>query len=623
MGKINVLSSEIYNKIAAGEVAERPASVVKELVENSIDAGATAISVAVENGGLLSIVVADNGCGMDKEDAKKAFLPHATSKVKTENDLFSIESLGFRGEALASIAAVSKVEMTTRVADNDAGVKVYSEDGKITVSECGGAKGTKITVNNLFYNTPARFKFLRKPRSEASEITNLVSRFILANPDISFSYTIDGEVIFENTGKGLEHAIFTVYGKDTLENLVAVNHTHKDIRVTGYVGRPDFIKANSTYQTQIVNGRWVTSPKISAAGSAVYREYLMPRTYPFCVLDITLPHDKVDVNVHPNKSDVRFSEGDEVFSAVFGAIKRALEKLRADESKDFVSRIEEREKSAAITENQKQMTLTWQQPVVNMGYAVTLRENDNAVKRFYETTEMTPLAAPSASDGNEFYETAKTPLATPNANVGIVLNIITSEEAKKASETVKIIGQLFKNYIIIEYSDKFCIIDQHAAHERLLFDKYEKQLSENSVYGQNLLVPYTLTVNSAEYAFLNERLALFNEAGFDIAPFGKLSFVVGCVPFVLSDIDFETFFKEILRGANSGGEAKPMDAFRHYLMQKACKAAVREGDALAIEEIKALLGAISKEMPELYCPHGRPIIREFKKAEVEKWFKRI
>lgn len=593
MGKINVLESCIYNKIAAGEVAERPSSVVKELVENAIDAGATNISVAIKEGGLLGIIVTDNGCGMDCDDAKKAFLPHATSKIKTEEDLFSIATLGFRGEALASIAAVSKVELITRTADSDTGVRVLAEDGKINIFECGSNTGTRIAVNNLFYNTPARFKFLKKPRYEASEITNLVSRFILANPEICFAYEIDGETIFENTGKGLEHAIFTVYGKSALENLIAVHNQYKDITVTGYIGRTNYTKPNSTYQTQIINGRWISSGTVSSAAMNAYRDYLLPRNYPFYVLSLSVPADKIDVNVHPNKSDVRFTDSGEVYAAVYNTLRRTLENTRTTESEEFVSMIEDREIRAETV--RKQETI-WQRPVVNMGYAGTLNENDSALKAFYSTPEI-------LSQAEHF-------------------DIITPENIENSSETVKIIGQLFKTYIIIEYYDRFSIIDQHAAHERLLYDKFEKQLAENNVYTQILLVPYTLSLNPIEYSYMSERLDVFRQLGFDIQSFGNLSFIVYSVPYVVSLMNFDSFFSEILKSAKQGGEIKMQDAFRHCLMQKACKAAVKEGDTLSVEEIKAILNAITAEKPELYCPHGRPVIREFKKSEVEKWFKR-
>jgi DNA mismatch repair protein MutL len=326
MGKINVLDSSIYNRIAAGEVVERPASIVKELVENSLDAGATQIRIEVLEGGIKQIKVSDNGCGIEPDDVKVAFYPHATSKIYALEDLDEIGTLGFRGEALASIASVSQVELTSKVEAHETGSHLKIEGGKeLEFSEAASANGTYITVNNLFYNVPARHKFLKSATREESEVTNLVARFILANPTISFTYFANNKEVYRSSGKNLEEALFTVYGKNTLENVIAFEQTVGQMKLHGYLGKPTFAKSNRTYQTLVINGRYVVNSVVSAAAYAAYQDYLMKGKFPFFVIHMNMPLEVLDVNVHPNKLDVKFENSQTIYGTIYNTIKQALQ----------------------------------------------------------------------------------------------------------------------------------------------------------------------------------------------------------------------------------------------------------------------------------------------------------
>ena len=327
MSKINILDESVFNKISAGEVVEKPASVVKELLDNSIDAGATKIQVSIEDGGISNITISDNGCGIDEDDFDKVFLAHATSKIKTSDDLATIGTLGFRGEALASIASVSKVVLTSKTATNEFACTCQVQGGKQSeTTYVGSQDGTTISVSDLFFNVPARAKFLRKPKSEANEITNLIERYILCNPTISFTYSIDQKVIYQSTGTNLFDAIYVVYGKQAIEGITKVDYYNKnsDIKIDGYIGLPTFSKPNRTYQTLSINGRYILSPLVSTCISNAYEHFLMKGQFPFYVLNLTIPFEKIDVNVHPNKMEVRFGNSNEIYGNVFNAISSTL-----------------------------------------------------------------------------------------------------------------------------------------------------------------------------------------------------------------------------------------------------------------------------------------------------------
>ena len=326
MAKINLLSSKIYNRIAAGEVVERPASVVKELVENSLDAGATSISIEIENGGISSIKITDNGCGIEKSELKKALMPHATSKISSLKDLDNISSLGFRGEALASIASVSKITIVSKIDETELGASIYSEGGTFSEPiDCGAIKGTEITVNNLFYNTPVREKFLKTARSEESEISSMVSKFILGNTSVAFKYTADGKIVYQSYGDGFESALICIYGPQILSDCFYIDTEKNGIKIKGYLGKHHFTKGNRTYQTVFLNGRYINNQTISSAVNNAYSSYLMKRQYPFYVLSLSVPTEIVDVNVHPNKLDVRFANNQIIYGSVYSVVSKVLD----------------------------------------------------------------------------------------------------------------------------------------------------------------------------------------------------------------------------------------------------------------------------------------------------------
>lgn len=657
MGKINVLDSSVYNQIAAGEVVERPASIVKELMENAIDAGADNIIVEIANGGRDFIQVTDNGSGIEHEDMRSAFLPHATSKIRCADDLFEIATLGFRGEALASIAAVSRVTLQSKTKNADIGEKITVEGGKIThQSEIAANTGTTVIVKDLFYNTPARAKFLKKSKQEEGEITNLIVRYILIHPEIAIKYTSDHKIVFQSLGSGLKDAIYTVYGKNTAENIITVSDTYKGITVTGYAGKPTFTKPNRTYQTVSLNGRYILNQQIAVAVNNAYSDYLMKRTYPFYILNIACDKNSVDVNVHPNKTDVRFENPNEIFSAVFGSVSRAITRYNMEETQKLGGIFQAAKQTAApettdippadlpksncfsdfelsgITPGKHRQLSPQAASVLGRSQSLqgTLFDSgsphrmQNSVQRTefaFREAEILPLST-ERCDGD-----AK---STDNIS-GISLNVNPETERKSADDYEKIrdvsisyhiLGQLFNTYILMEYSDRLLMIDQHAAHERLLYDRFMQNFNRGEISSQPKLFPEVVSVAKNEVDFINERLPELNALGFEIEPFGEQSFKVSGVPAFLTELNVETFINDVLAEASAVKKLTSGDLVKEKLMQKACKAAIKAGDTLSDGEILKLLEDMA-EGKVLQCPHGRPIIHTVKRSDIEKWFKRI
>ncbi|MEG1581924.1 MAG: DNA mismatch repair endonuclease MutL [Clostridia bacterium] len=637
MAKINILEPKVYNRIAAGEVVENPASVIKELVENSIDAGSTQVFIDITKGGTTNITVTDNGCGIEKEFVRTAFLPHATSKLVNENDLDAIKTLGFRGEALASIASVAQVEMTTKTANSDTGIYIELENGLIKKqSEVGSTNGTCVVVSNLFYNVPARAKFLKKDKTEESNITNLISRFILANPNISFKYIADGKTIYHSTGKDVVSAIVSVYGKDVPENLLRVEQTFKNFTISGYIGRPSFSKPNRTYQTLVVNGRYVINQTVMMSVFNAYSDYLMKRQYPFFVLYMSIPYNEVDVNVHPNKLDVRFETDINIFGCFYEAVSKVLDKSNyltsATKQESFidtskVEKINERNceiKSESIDDILKE-----------------IKFNDNSIKENTEIKsreiikdilKMTPSENEARNNfglGSKLLEDLNT-LTDSNYNNEVnklaINNNSTNAEQElftESNDNMKIVGKVFNTYLLLEKGSSMYFIDQHAGHERINYEKFKTLLLSSELEQQYLLVPYIFSVNSTEYEFLSLKINALKEIGFDIDEFGTNTFRISAVPLVLSDIKLSEFTTEILSDMKALNSVSSLDFLKESLMQKACKASVRGGDDLSLNEINSLLNMMSKEKIKLSCPHGRPVVIELTAIEIEKWFKRI
>jgi DNA mismatch repair protein MutL len=616
MSKINVLESDIYNLIAAGEVVERPSSVIKELVENSIDAGADNITVEIKEGGIKYIKVSDNGVGIEKDDLKKALMSHATSKISQKDDLLAISTLGFRGEALASIAAVSKVKILSRTVGNELGAQIISYGGEFSeISEQGSPLGTYITVEDLFFNVPARAKFLGKSVTEENHITNYITRLILANPNIALKYIVDDKVIYQFAGKGVESAIYTIYGKEALDNCLFVSEDRQNLNIKGYLGAPNYTKSNRTYQTIIINGRYVNNETVSLAIYNAYKDSLMKRQYPFYVLYLTIPYDKIDVNVHPNKLDVRFWDKGYVYRTVFSAVQQALNKDR------FIKEINLKDNSAVQSQQPsiEQIQDTKSQNIdfenkIKQSFD-NIRESSNILKDDGgRISNILAKLADMKKDRQKIQQENKEQLSFEQADENLSMF---SPQPKPI-----IFGVLFDTYILIELENNLYIIDQHAAHERLLFDQFMKSIDENTNDVQDLLIPYVFNVNHLEHNKITHTIDEINQLGFDIVEFGNLAFKISSVPFLLSDINLKDFIAEILSD-EFYKNISAQSILRDKIASAACKAAIKSGDNIKEDEIISLINQINQSQTQLLCPHGRPIITKISKKEIEKWFKRI
>ena len=622
MATINILTPDVFNKIAAGEVVERPASVIKELVENSIDSGATFITIEILGGGIEKMVVTDNGCGIEKSELKKAFLPHATSKIKDARDIESILTLGFRGEALASIASVAKVCLTSRPKDASMGSQISVEGGVVSgESEVGAPCGTKMEVASLFYNVPARAKFLKKPKTEEQEITGVVSKFILANPYISFRYLADGKLVLETSGKGPQDALYSVYGKSALNETIELNYEQDGLKLFGFIGKPSFSKPNRTYQTLILNGRFINSYQVSASVQEAYQEKLMKRQYPFYCLYLTVPPDCVDVNVHPSKMEVRFSEASKIFNFVFSACYKAINGL--DEvTKAYLedsNKSIEKEANVAFALNDfkpQASVITETKQLDTIGFGNTDNINvDDSVSLISAITAINKDENDGLKDGfgmgSVLLESLNNmPQQNEQENMGI------KPEIRK-------IGKFFNTYLLLEDSENLFIIDQHAAHERLMYEKFKKNLESGQLAIQPLLIPYILDLNASEIELFENNINAMEALGFSVEPFGKNSYKISTIPSIVSDINFEEFFANFLRETKRNQELTKLDLVKDEIMQLSCKSAVKGGWDLSESEIEGLYNSLSKEKVALFCPHGRPIVIRITKQEVEKWFKRI
>lgn len=682
MSKINILSAQVYNRIAAGEVVDRPYSVVKELVENAIDAGATEIEIYVEGGGKQLIRVVDNGGGISRDDLHAAFLPHATSKIAKADDLERIMTLGFRGEAVASIAAVSKMTITSKVSGENC-YRLTSDGGKLgEIVEAAGGDGTDVSVEMLFFNTPVRLGFLKSDKSEETDITNFVSRFILNRPDISFRYYVGGKRILQSFGGGEEEAVVGVYGASILKDCYKIDASKHGIRLRGYIGNQNFSKPNKTYQSVFLNGRYIINSTISAAVSNAYASYLMKRQYPFYVLYIDMPTEIVDVNVHPNKADVRFADNQTVYGCIYSVISavldgqpKALEYLVSDKTA-VASEIEaEAEKvmspkaapapasavpfSAPKKEKPRNAPLNNSaKGVVSFSYEDARRELEKV--RPSKTTSMElPFELESNAEENavpvQSVPAEKKSLRETYADLQVEKNIleVNSPEAALAVKTqgnsedffaenkrfleeletkakqnkidvssCAYAGKLFNTYLLYERGDEVYIIDQHAAHERLIFDRLKEQMRTRKVLQQPMLLPYVLNLNAFESAFIREKMENIREIGFDIDEFGNNAFKVSAVPLDLQSIDLALFFNEILGDISGYRSIKLEDLLKDKLATAACKAAVKGGMDLTREETDRLFRLMDGNMG-LKCPHGRPVVVKMTKTELEKMFKRI
>ncbi|MBE5731426.1 MAG: DNA mismatch repair endonuclease MutL [Clostridiales bacterium] len=668
MNDIKVLDKSIYNRIAAGEVVEKPASIVKELVENSIDAGATAISIEIKNGGVDYICVSDNGKGISPQDVPTAFLAHATSKIKDISDLDSIATLGFRGEALPSIAAVSKVTMISRKHDSQMGYRHCIDHGVVVDSgEYGAPKGTSVTVENVFGNIPARKKFLQKSNIEENTITALISKIILANYNISIALTINGKTVYRSAGTGLENAIYCVYGPDFLKDLIKIDAEANGIKIYGYIGNPSFTKHAKTYQTVIANGRYVISDEISYWMYGCYQDFLMKRQFPVFILYIDLPYDLIDVNVHPNKLEVKFACVGIIKGLLTNTVKEIINqnaRIAKEISNVNTENVGEEFILLDETENEQSFipankTFEDKKETFEFPSTRTILSRETEEKaQLKETSTFTSLftqdlfnsiADHSSTKGFDFSDKnsevikesktdAKNELIEESNNL-INTDTFTQndseyefvetnevwvqEKSDIGEEQLTYVGKIFNTYLIFESGAYVFFVDQHAAHERILYDKLEKDFKEKRIAVQNLLIPYTFTVTTDEFNVINEFIPTLKDYGFDLDTFGNNTFSLKGIPARCGEMSVADFMTTLLSDITNKRTIDNLSIFKDKLMQNACKSAIKGDMNISNDEIKMLIADMQKNNVVLYCPHGRPIVIKISKTEVEKWFKRI
>lgn len=680
MGVINVLDKHTADLIAAGEVVERPASVIKELVENSIDAGATAITVEIKNGGSTFMRVNDNGCGIMREDIKKAFLPHATSKVKTEDDLDSICTLGFRGEALSSISAVAKVELITKNKDEEIGSYYIIEGSQeVSLKDAGCPNGTTFIIRDLFYNIPARMKFLKKDVSEGNAVSNVIDKIALSHPEIAFTYIKDSKLSLKTTGDGkLKSAIYAVYGREFANNLIPLDYSLNSVHVYGYISKPVFARANRNMQNFFINGRYVKSTTASAALENACKGSVMVGKFPSCVMNIDLSYEAVDVNVHPAKIEVRFINERPIFDAVYHAVKTAL--LKGDERKQVVlnNPFTEPKKpnpfemaQKAFAERKKEEVQKAQSKPLNpfeeldnvfaknstennvrsekhssFTHTFTNQEIDGfsmadsedplsiyskqAVKANEKNQEIIEKAKQikseqiisdefSVSENNEDKSSDKT------IEAECILNsfVEKAEEQKLAlTSSLRFIGEAFSTYIIVEKNSKeLLLIDKHAAHERIIYEKLKKE--KGTGFSQMLLAPVTVTLNKIDYNNAIENLNLFSELGFDVENFGNGVLLVRSAPQYLENVDISETIVEIAGYISENKidiNTEKMDFVYHNI---ACRAAIKAGAKSTPQELMVIVNKLESDNTLRYCPHGRPVCIVLSKYEIEKQFGRV
>lgn len=637
--KINILDSSVYNLISAGEVVENPASVVKEVVENAIDAGATSVVVKIEDGGIKYIEISDNGYGIEKEEIHKTIMPHATGKLETAEDLSYISTLGFRGEALASISAISDFEIVSKFVDSEVGCKLTSIAGKITISDIATNQGTTVKISNLFHNTPARYKFLKKPKYEAASVTQLMTHLILSNSNIGFKYYIDEKLIFASSGSGLENAVKAIYGNDGFDKFIPiVESKEKTIKVSGYIGKPEFVKSNRNLQTIIVNGRVITDMAISATILNAYSDRIMKHNFPIFVINVILPFDEVDINVHPNKKEVRFANSRIVYSTIYKAVLNTIIFFETGMTQKFVETNEEEDVlrqeiseklSAFVTKNKYEYESKSSIPDVLPRRGSFQKLPDilaNPEKSSISINQASkPPIIPDEHTGQENLDYEAPIVHTGIAGIDdpeIYHHSGQSEiEIDNNTKNYTIIGQLFNTYLILETSEKVHIIDQHAVHERLLYDQYKIQLDKQCITSQPLIIPHIHTDDRSNIDKLNELIPELNAIGFDIEEFGSDSYKINAVPMAVSSIRLEVFINEILTLYYSK-TIQTSEIIRENLVMAACKAAIKGGHPLAMDELDIVVNHLLKKGMPLTCPHGRPAYITYTKSDIEKLFRR-
>ncbi len=678
MGKIHVLSSEVSNKIAAGEVVERPASVIKELVENSIDAGASLVTVEIKKGGSIYMRVTDNGIGMSSEDAKICFLRHATSKIQKSSDLDAIYTLGFRGEALSSIGAVAKTELYTKRSEDETGICVTCCGGEILSSEEAGIpNGTSISVENLFYNTPARLKFLKKDATEAGYITDIMTRFIFAHPEISFKLIIDGKEKLFSPGDGsLKNAVYTVYGKDYANGTLTVNYEFEGIHLTGLVGKGTLARPKRNYQSFFVNKRYITSKTIISALESAYKNQIMIGKFPMAVLNIEINPAQIDINVHPTKLEVKFSDEKAIYNAVYYGVKNVLyaipnvPKIERTDSGQTVKTLftsdefkrdtpkEQIRLSEMIDALPRSMTKRPDTPKYNPRENHFLKNIEDRKRGSSKVIEQDNGGDTKMSDANIKLDFIKSKpsvssdrqitasFASPSAEMkglisestdkGIEKNVVKQgmhdyvnseslyeDKTVFADEYFEIIGQVFDSFIIAQKEGEMLIVDQHAAHERLKYEELKADMESKQVMSQMLIEPVIVNLTGNEMNAYRDNKSLFDNMGFESEEFGEDAVIIRSVPGELGAGEVEPLVLELVSQGEEMQKELITEKYQRLLYTIACKAAVKANMKISKAEMEELLRRVLRLKNINTCPHGRPIIITMSKKEMEKEFKRI
>ncbi len=638
---IQLLDQDTINKIAAGEVVERPSSVVKELVENAVDAGATAITVEIKDGGISLIRVTDNGCGISKDEISTAFLRHSTSKIKSIEDLFTVSSLGFRGEALSSIASVAQVELITKTQDSLTGSRYCIEGGEEkSFDEVGAPDGTTFLVRNLFYNTPVRRKFLKTAATEGGYVNALVEHLALSHPDISFRFISNNQNRLHTSGNmNLKDIIYNIYGREITANLIEVSGRTQDIEISGFIAKPSVCRGNRSCENYFINGRYIKSGIITKAIEDAYKGRMMPHNYPFTVLHFKMDPSMIDVNVHPAKMEIRFSRNDFVVHYVQEALREALKNsdlashvsLEADKngqqlrSTEAARKTYGRETAFMREDSDKKTTVQTAQTVQTVQ-----PEQFAQFKQFEQfsrhTQEKTDIRLPepfeavrSAQMASE--DNAASMYARKEAAQQLSL-LDTPLISEKGRQSYRIIGQLFATYWLIEHEDKFYIMDQHAAHEKILYERLMKKLEEQNIDTQMLLLPVVIELRQAEAQVLEENLDAFKRLGYEIEPFGAGTYKMTGVPAGLPETDYRQLLIDLLDGLTENHKGN-MERITEKAASISCKAAVKGNHAMSLAEAQALMEQLMQAENPYNCPHGRPTLIMMSKYEIEKKFKRI
>ncbi len=642
MPTINLLSQSTIDQIAAGEVVERPSSVVKELLENAIDAGATAVTVELKEGGISLIRVTDNGCGIEKEQIKKAFLRHATSKIKSIEDLSYVESLGFRGEALSSIAAVAQVEVITKTKDDLTGIK-YAIAGGVEedLEEIGAPSGTTFLIRNLFYNTPARKKFLKQPQTEGGYVADLMEHMALSRPDISIKFVNNGQVRFHTSGNGdLKEVIYRIYGREMANALVPLDAENDFCKVSGYIGKPEINRSNRNFEIYFVNGRYIKDDLISKALEEGYKQYLMQHKFPFAVLNFEIKTQEIDVNVHPAKMQIRIHRGKELYEFLSKAVSDRLHQIEMIPEVSLEKR--ETEKEAVLKAPEPFETVRREQ-------AQIIKEDTPSYGSSFTSVAFEKVTEPKIKDSMQKTITSRILgmnfADNETERAGIHSNIIKAKEhiliekpvqmnlfeeqpdikilSEQARVEYQILGQIFDTYWLISYQDKLLFVDQHAAHEKVKYERLIKELKEKTVTSQMINPPIILNLTGAEEELLNEFMPLFEELGFEIEEFGGDSYAVRSMPADLYGCNEKQFFMEVLDELSDNPMKGTPDVILNKLASMACKAAVKGNSRMSREEMEALIDELLILENPYHCPHGRPTMISMSKYEIEKKFKRI